>query len=460
MDDDLGSGQAAAVRLMSGVPLSEALDTGDARAWTALDLGVRQEMRYGVAPPPVDAGGPEGRLALALCHPDGRRREAALDEAVAHPVLLPLLVVRAGDWAAPVRERARRLLGEVLDVRAAVRLASVILRVGRRERGAFGIRLLEGALRRAPRERLLPLYTHTDRIVRRFAFRLAVEGGLLSPGELARRASWDEDTVVQTLCADAAVAAVTGADDWDEVLEPLLAARSPRARAAGVTALRRAGRPGRATGFLTDRSSVVRACARYVVRQHGTDPLPWYRERCAGPAVEPGAVIGLAECGERADAELLWPLLAHPAPRVRARAVAGLRTLDVADAARLSPLLDDPAPGVVRETAAALLPSARTLPEGPLLARLGAGRPRHVRAAAFRLLDARGGTTALRAAVALLDDPDDKLRAWADQSVQRWRPGADTRSGDPEVGALLDRARHLFSDYVLKRRKWEAGLPA
>jgi hypothetical protein len=67
------------------------------------------------------------------------------------------------------------------------------------------------------------------------------------------------------------------AGDYDEVLGPLLGARNPRARATGVTALRAAGRPGRAEGFLADRSGVVRACARYVVRQGGGDPLASYR---------------------------------------------------------------------------------------------------------------------------------------------------------------------------------------
>jgi hypothetical protein len=372
------------------------------------------------------------RLALALCHPDGRVREAALDEAAQHRALLPLVVVRAGDWAGPVREKARRVLGGTLDVETAVDLAPLILWTGRRDRGDFGLGLLGEVLRRAPRERLLPLHTHPDRAVRRYAFRLAVEEGLLSPGELARHASRDADTVVRTLCADAAVAAVTEEGDWDGVLERLLDARLPRVRAAGVTALRRAGRPERAVGHLADRAAVVRACARYVLRRHGTDPLPWYRARCADPsdpAVPPGAVIGLAECGERADAGLLWPLLTHPAPAVRARAVAGLHTLDVTDAARLLPLLGDPAPGVVRAAVTSLLPSAGTLPADRLTACLAPERPRHVRVAAFRLLDARGGLTGLRAAVALLDDPDDRLRAWAGQSVRRWRPGPDTPRG-------------------------------
>ncbi|WP_435229915.1 HEAT repeat domain-containing protein, partial [Streptomyces sp. Tue6028] len=174
--------------------------------------------------------------------------------------------------------------------------------------------------------------------------------------------------------------------------------------------------------------------------------------RCTAPddlALPPGAVIGLAECGNRADVRLLWPLLAHPAPGVRARAVAGLRALDCVDTTRLRPLLDDPGAGVVRETAISLLPSAQQLPADWLLERIDCERPRHVRVAAFRLLDACGGIVALRAAVGLLQDPDAKLRTWAGQCVQRWHPCADMRRGDAEVGELLDRSRHLFSDYVL-----------
>ncbi|MFC9854751.1 hypothetical protein ACIGW5_31075 [Streptomyces prasinus] len=95
----------------------------------------------------------------------------------------------------------------------------------------------------------------------------------------------------------------------------------------------------------------------------------------------------------------------------------GLRALDLADAERLRPLLDEPAPAVVRETTAALLPSAKQLPADWLLERTGSERPRHVRVAAFRLLDAHGGVVALRAAVRLLEDPEVKLRTWAGQSL-------------------------------------------
>ncbi|MCZ9340930.1 hypothetical protein NGM37_24520, partial [Streptomyces sp. TRM76130] len=150
-----------------------------------------------------------------------------------------------------------------------------------------------------------------------------------------RAAAGDQDTVVQDLCATAALTALGDEDVHEGVLAPLLFARNPRVRSAGVTALRRAGRSKQAELFLSDRSALVRACARYVVRQQGGDPVAWYRERCTAPGdpeLPPGAVIGLAECGNRADAGLLQPLLAHPAAGVRARAVAGLRALDCADA--------------------------------------------------------------------------------------------------------------------------------
>lgn len=451
--------EEAAVRLLGGPFPAGGLDSGDAGAWAAFDLEVRWDIRYGSAPSDgPDAPGPDpvARAARALCHPDGRVREAALGEAVAHPVLLPLLVLRAADWVAPVRERARRLLTGVLDVRSAVALAPVVLRTGERERGTFAVGLLGAVLRQAPREEMLRVCAHPERAVRRFAVRLAVEEGRFSPAELARRAHADSDVVVQSVCADAALAALAHGDDPDGVLEPLLTARAPRVRAAGVTALRRAGLPRRAQDFLADRSTLVRACARYVVRQDGRDPLVWYRERCAGPEVPPGAVIGLAECGQRGDTAVLEPLLGHAEPRVRARAVAGLRVLDAADTARLLPLLDDPAPGVVREVVAALLPSARSLPDGALTDRLAGHRPRATRVGAFRLLAARGDVVGLRTAVELLGDADDGLRERAERAVRRWRP---TELGNPEMGALLEGVRHLFDEAAFARRRWMAGLP-
>ncbi|MFF7973862.1 hypothetical protein [Streptomyces sp. NPDC007905] len=453
-------GIRAARRLAEGAALRDVLDTGDPAAWLALDEGVRADEWYlppyavptweetdgGRTPTAVLRGdGPltESRLALALCHRDGRIRHRALGLVAGHAALLPLVAVRCADWAEPVRERARKRLSEALDAHTAARLAPLVRRLGGRHRGDFAVGLLSDVLRRAPGEQLAPLLASPDRRVRRFAYGLAVEQGRLSTAELARAAAGDDDAVVQTRCAEAALAAVAE-EDAEEVLGALLGARNPRARSAGVTALRRLERPRQAVAFLADRSALVRACARYVVRQHGTDPLPWYRDRCADPgdpALPPGAAIGLAECGTRADAGLLWPLLDHPAPGVRARAVAGLRTLDVTDVARMRRLLDDPAPAVVGEATLALLPSAALLPETWLVERLAVARSRWVRLSAYRLLDGHGGVVRLRAAEALLGDPDDRLRTRAEAAVRRaLRRGVAGRA-DAELAELLGRPR-------------------
>lgn len=473
MEETSGERVRTAALLAEGTLLSRLVDAADPGAWVALDADVRRgfwhrpayaRRRRRVAPLPGDlAQADEPRLALALCHRDGRVREAALAHAARYPGLLPLVVIRCADWAEPVREHARHLLRRTLDADAAPALAALILRLGRRDRGAFAVELLAEVVGTGPRNQLDALLAAPDRAVRRFAYRLAVEHGRLGPAELARAAGRDPDTVVQDVCSSAALAALPEQGPFDEVVEPLLAARGPRARSAGVTALRRAGRPERAEAFLADRSAMVRACARYVVRQHGGDPAAWYRERCrtpGGPVATPAAVAGLAECGHRDDADALRALLAHPSSRVRAHAVAGLRALDAVAPHPLLPLLDDPAPRVVRETALALLPYATALPAGHLMRRTGREWPRHTRVAAFRLLTRRRGVVALRAAVAVLDDPDVKLRTWARQTVQGWYPAADEPLGDPEVGDLLDRGRHLFSDYVLRQRRRRAGLPA
>jgi hypothetical protein len=471
-----GDAYGGVLRLAAGEEVERVVGGLDAdpEAWLALDAGVRTAMEPSswdteyerwrrLRSLPLPAGPyPEPLLATALCHGDGRVREKALREAGAHPGLLPLVVVRCADWAGPVRLRARALLWRMLTVERAVALTPLVLRVGRRSRGDCAVGLVRDVLRRASVEELGPLLTHRERRVRRFTLRLGVGQGLFTPVELARTAAAEADVVVQNLCSEAALAALAplpdGHPERAAVLEPLLGARNAHARAAGVTALRRSGRPDRAEAYLCDHSAVVRACARWVLREHGVDPLPRYRALCADPAdpaIPPGAVLGLAECGAREDVRLLRPLLSHPAAAVRAGAVAGLRKLDAVDRAELLPLLEDPAAGVAREAAAALLPDARRLDPAPLARLLGAGRPAHQRRAALRLLTAHGGLPQLRAAVELLDDPDEGLRIRALRSLGVWAP---VRRGDgPEVAALLERARDHIPRSRLHFLTWATG---
>ncbi|MEU7514970.1 hypothetical protein AB0B13_23690 [Streptomyces sp. NPDC042898] len=358
--------------------LARVLKGAEAGAWADLDGHVRGVIRWSdhVPAPGAWLSATPGRrptdleLALALCGPDGRTREAALPYVTHTPALLPLLVIRCADWAGPVRERARELLRAELpglSPEALAAVAAVVLREARRLRGEPAYDLLTARLSEAPAADVLSLCAAEDRAVRRLAHRVTVDRALLSPARLAVIAATDPDVVVQDLCADAAIAAA--GDSVDEtVLAPLLGSRTGRVRAAGVTALRRTGRAAEAEPFLYDRSALVRACARWTLRQTGTDPLPLYRAACtAGDRTPDFAAVGLGECGDRAtDAPALWALIAHERPRVRAGAVTGLRLLDAVRLQRLAPLLDDSSPRVVREAAKALAPWADHFPADAL----------------------------------------------------------------------------------------------
>ncbi|NML53525.1 hypothetical protein HHL19_25325 [Streptomyces sp. R302] len=378
MTHEAESRKAAVRRLERGLPLYRVMDVTRPKAWADLDEDVRQAVRHGALAPfhgwLTGIHGPgwrglrdraadrvreeaptEARLALALCDPDGRIRQAALSCAAGRPEVLPLVAVRAADWAAPVRARALHLLREALPGASARTLAvtaPVILRLDRRLRGGAAAELLDGLLRGGDPARVKALLSDCrDGPTRRAALSVALDRGLYDGLGLALVAAGDHDPVVQERAASAAVAA----DEPDATVPVLLGARFGRVRAAGVTALRGAGRHAEAEPYLYDRSGRTRACARWVLRQGGGDPLLVYRTACAGPDVPVRAPLGLGECGARSvDVPLLRELTGHRNGRVRASAVAGLRLLDAAEPRRMKALLDDPEPAVVREARRAL----------------------------------------------------------------------------------------------------------
>lgn len=366
MTHEAESRTAAVQRLERGLPLDRVLDVTRPKAWADLDEDIRQAVRYGALAPShewlgdrtadrVREAPTEARLALALCAPDGRIRQAALAYTVGRPEVLPLVAVRAADWAAPVRARALRLLREALPGASAGTLAvtaPVIVRLDGRLRGAPAAELLDGLLRDGDPARVNALlFGCRDGATRRAALSVALDLGLYDGLGLALVAAGDHDPLVQERAASAAVAA----DEPDATVPVLLGARFGRVRAAGVTALRGAGRHAEAEPYLYDRSGRTRACARWVLRQGGGDPVAAYRTACTGPDMPVRAPLGLGECGVRSvDAPLLRELTAHRDGRVRASAVAGLRLLDAVEPGRMRALLDDPEPAVVREARRAL----------------------------------------------------------------------------------------------------------
>ncbi|MEV8535901.1 hypothetical protein [Streptomyces sp. NPDC051211] len=459
----LRAGREGVERLLAGEALEQVLDPADPVAWTALDAGVRalQWWQY------EDGGSLGARLRArpetALCHADGRVRQLALAAAQADRRLLPLAVIRCADWAEPVRVRARRILRAALTADPADtlrRLTPLVLRLGGRDHGSWARSLFEESLAAAPDGLLAELRRGPDAQTRRLAGRITLDRGLFDAAELARQATAETDPALQRLWTEAALAALAADGPDDRVVDTLLGARSARVRAAGVTALRRAGRAAEGAAHLGDRSAAVRSCARWLVRQHGGDPRGHYLVELARHP-RPGILAGLAECGERQDADVLRELLAHDEGAVRAAAVAGLRALDAARVADVRPLLDDPSPAVAREAVRALRPWADRLAAGALAERLAADRPAHTRRAAFKLLRAQGGMPRLRAAVGLLTDPEPRLRGLAVADVRGWDWQHSLRvegAGLGELAELLQRSAPAFDDYELALRRSRMGL--
>ncbi|QES50982.1 hypothetical protein DEJ50_27240 [Streptomyces venezuelae] len=451
-------GSEAAERVLAGEPVEQVLDPADPAAWIEFDAGVRDlPWRYGR---PALGAQLRERPETALCHPDGRVRQQALTAAAAEPRLLPAVVIRCADWAEPVRNQARRILRAALEEDRAGTLAALtplVLRLGERVHGAWALDFFEQDLRTAPYEPLAALRDSSDRKTRRFAARITLDLGLFDAREAARQAVAAPDPAMQQLWANAALAAMAADGPDDLVVDTLLAARSTRLRAAGVTALRRAGRSGEAAGHLLDRAAPVRACARWLLRQDGGDPRACYLDLLPHPE----AVLGLAECTQRGEAGLLRELLTHPEGEVRAAAVTGLHLLEAALPAELGPLLDDPSPAVARATERALRTWADRLPAGELTARLAPDRPAHTRRAAFRLLRVQGGMPLLRATVLLLDDPERQLRerAVADLRCWDWQYSLRYEGGDRrELAELLHRSAAVFDAYELELRRSRLGL--
>ncbi|MCX4694315.1 hypothetical protein [Streptomyces sp. NBC_01408] len=427
---ELYAGRDAALKLAdgTGAPLDEVVDTDDPAAWTALDIGVRY-----LAPYEAKAFG--SRAATALCHWNGRIREAAVIEAAGDPELLPLVVLRCADWAPQVRKAAREVLLAALRdsgeecLRA---LTPMVMHLHGRHEGRWAVGVFEAALRE-PRHAaaLAELCSHRDLRTRRAAVRITLEdAGSAAAPALARRAAREPDAVLRQLWTGAALAAMARQGSDAVALDALLGARSGFVRAAGVTALRAAGRAGEGERHLADPSGTVRACARWLVRQDGGDARAHYLRLCAD-SPSPGAVLGLAECAERADSAVLAGLLGQCDGPVRAAALAALRLLDAPDPGPevLRPLLDDPSPAVVREAARSLRPVAARLPAGWLVLRTRPEHPAHTRRAALRLLAAQGADEGLPALTAVLDDPDPALKHLALALLRRWDWRATARRG-------------------------------
>lgn len=260
-------------------------------------------------------------LAAAVTSLDenGGLREEAVVRLAAEPGPLAsvFLALRTDDWVDSVRERALAALrwhDEPDEVRAVVPVLDA-LRGRTRSKGvlhAYREVLLAGprqeARGRAPAAEEQPS-------VRRLGMELLDEDALLA---IALR---DSDHACRTAAGHALLARLRGRDRHHVALR-LLRVSDPRVRERAVEVLPAGIEPAVLAGALADRSAKVRDAARRRLQAGGTDPAAAYRAFLrTGPS--PGMLLGLAECGEDADLDILHAHLDAERSALRRAARAG-----------------------------------------------------------------------------------------------------------------------------------------
>ncbi|MCP2336297.1 hypothetical protein [Actinomadura rupiterrae] len=316
--------------------LHQARQSTNARPWLKLDEQLRlndiEEHGYPArhpTPPPVTPT-TETALLLALCSADGRIREAALHPANDLSPLLPLVVIRAADWAKPVRDAARAVLPNLLRdalQTPTTNAATAVLtatHLAARRRGDFVLDLLAQLLPDAPPNVLAALRTLDDRYTRRLVYQAWLPRPDTRVQDVLDAVQKESDTRCRTWAGEY-IAAQATARHRPDLMEPLLPSSGSDLRALALTALVRLGNPERGRAFLGDRSAPVRAVAQWAARRAGDDPAHHYRTALAGnedqTTAVAGLILGLAESGGRDDAEAVAPFFQHTLPRVRAAAV-------------------------------------------------------------------------------------------------------------------------------------------
>lgn len=404
---DEGEAEAALAELLAAGPW----------AWLEFDSAIRNWTRFrrhGTDLARVGAPIPEAPLgfALALASGDGFRRAEVLQHprVSEHPVLYPLVLIRAVDHVPQIRALAAALLPRLFAAsrhETFAAMLTVACRLRHRVHAAPMLDLVLTSLGASADDDLLAILARSDGQSARWAGQALISERRLRTPQLSAIATGRFDDLLQERCAEA-LADQALSQHSPGLLRPLLEARSARVRTSALTGLIRLGQFDGIEAFLTDRSAAVRATAQWGLRRAGRDPAARYRELLQARVPSPKPVIqGLGECGHRNDAGLVVPFLKDPRPQTRAAAVNALSRLGAE--LDLLWLLPDPAPSVTRAVAA-YLAERRALPPVETLRELVQGsQPLHVRRSAVTLLREHGIWHRIWVGLALYDDPDTKL---------------------------------------------------
>ena len=304
-------------------------------------------------------------LQLAMCHPSGHVREAAIRRSAtcADGSEIPFLLLRTNDWVLPVRGLAQSALRARLGARhlpdlvAALPVLDEMPRWGRLGDTALidDIHVLLGSAAAVPA--LRAALSSLDRFVRRCAFRRLIareapqgeareaagaqgpyrdsSGGLDPRAEVAAAALRDADPAIRTWVERRLTAGSDRA--FLAFSDALLRSRLGASRLGAAQRLLALGLAVPWRELLFDDHAGVRALAQQTVLDSGGDPDVEYR---AGMATSRArrlsvALLGLSETGGGDDSTVIRGYLTDPIAAVRRGALRALVHLKVDDAVEL-----------------------------------------------------------------------------------------------------------------------------
>ena len=332
-------------------------------------------------------------LQLAMCHPSGHVREAAIRRSAtcADGSEIPFLLLRTNDWVLPVRGLAQSALRARLgahhlpDLVAALPVLDEMSRWGRLGDTALidDIHALLGSAAAVPA--LRAALSSPDRFVRRGAFRrlLEREASQGDPREAAgaqgpyRESAGGLDPRTEVVAAalrDADPAIRTWVERWliagsDRVFlafsDALLRSRLGASRLGAAQRLLALGLAVPWRELLFDDHAGVRALAQQTALDSGWEPDVEYRARLATSRARRLAValIGMSETGGGDDSTVVRGYLTDPFPSVRRDALLALVHLKVDDAVELClALLADGSPSVSHAAHALLAVRIASIP--------------------------------------------------------------------------------------------------
>jgi HEAT repeat protein len=313
-------------------------------------------------------------LALLTCHRSGYVRAEALRVVLAtnsSDLIIPFALIRLVDWVNEVRLEAERAIRNKLRPRYAGRFV-----------GCFGLlnRIKESSRFRPEYFRwidellILPecgvdlkLGTESrSREVRRHSYRIAAQNPALAGEDLVVRAIGDADVTVRKWAFTIGQRLGSPRDLMDRAAtDPYSPIRriAFEAEAEAGTSFEVLSR------FLYDRSTAIRReCQSIISKRLGAAPAAYYRAaiRTAPNRSADICALGLAETGERSDAEAISALLRSSSARVRRATVRALRLLDAEGMnTTLLRVVSSDVPSVAKEAAFTVL-IARAVTPGDL----------------------------------------------------------------------------------------------